>query len=175
MLFSSYDRHEGVVNFFLELDLKSLRISVLAIFLIYSVVQAAGKNFSIKGEYFPFFSWSLFTEVRNEVTSITIEVTRIGDIEYSPPRNYYLLPDLSQDSARRTSSPYKAAWGLLEVLNDQQEFEKRLKSFNVSFFKVPEEVEYQIAAESYDPIEKWKTGAIKNRWIALGNLRKGPE
>lgn len=155
--------------------MKLLKCSVLLFFLAYWALQALGKNLSPRFEYFPVFSWSLFTSVRNDVTSVAIEVTRVGKVEYDPARNYYQIPELSSHAARRTSSPFKAAWRLLGTPKTPEELEQLLNEFNAAYFDTPSEVAYQIVVENFDPLEKWKTGQVKSRSVILGNLLKEAE
>lgn len=152
--------------------MRRLKTSVIVFFAAYLLVQAAGKLFAHQGEYFPVFSWSLFTDVRNERDAVSIEIIRIGDRTFDPAREYYKLPNISSYAAKRSPSPKKAAWSLVKARNDPVEFRNRLTRFNAQFFDVSEEVEYQIVGLNFDPIERWKTGKVNRRWIVLENLLK---
>lgn len=152
--------------------MKRLKNSIIFFFTAYLIVQGTGKLFANQGEYFPVFSWSLFTDVRNERDAVIIEITRIGEQTFDPPRNYYELPSLSRYAAVRSPSPKKAAWPLVKIRSDPAEFQIRLERFNAAFFDVSEEVEYQIVGVNYNPILRWRTGEVNRRWIVVGNLIK---
>ncbi|MEL6645787.1 MAG: hypothetical protein AAFQ79_17785 [Pseudomonadota bacterium] len=135
----------------------------------YFAVQLAGKNFAHKGEYFPVFSWSLFSIVKNDVHDVVVEVTRVGDEIYSPPRNYYSLGEIFPAAQRRDSGVLKAARFLTVSRSDPERFAEREQEFIASFFQVDEEVDFQIMVIRFDPLERWHTGHVTERHFSTAH------
>lgn len=145
--------------------MKTIRSTAIVFFAAYCVVQYAGKVHAPKGEYFPVFSWSLFSSVRDTYTDFTVEISRIGDQSFDPPVNYYALPKMFPRAKNRDTAVGKAAFQLAGFPLSQAQFEARENAFIGTFFPVTEAVDFQIVAVTYNPIKRWRTGEIIDRRV----------
>ncbi|MEL6518389.1 MAG: hypothetical protein AAFQ39_11775 [Pseudomonadota bacterium] len=137
-----------------------LRTAALYFFCAYFCIQIAGKLYAPKGEYFPVFSWSLFSIVRDDVYDVLVEVERVGDTVYSPPQNYYELGEVFPAAQRRDSGVLKAARLLTDSRHLPEQFAEREQEFIASFFQVEESIDFRIVLIRFDPLERWHTGQV---------------
>ena len=152
-------------------SVKSIRSAVFIFFAAYCVVQYAGKVQSPKGEYFPVFSWSLFSSVRDTYTDFTVEISRIGDQRFDPPVNYYDLPKVFPRAATRDTAVGKAAFQLATLGHSGSQYDARESAFIGTFFPVAEAVDFQIVAVTYNPIKRWRTGEIIEKQVLSEHVK----
>ncbi len=152
--------------------MKPLRAAVLIFFAAYCVTQYAGKRLSPKGEFFPVFSWSLFSTVSEFHTDIGVEIARLGDQRFDPPVNYYEFPQTFPYAANRDTAVGKAAYQLAGLPRTEADFAAREIAFIQRFFPITDAVEFRIVALTYNPIERWRTGEIVER-VVLSEHEKG--
>lgn len=139
---------------------------ILFFFLSYSVVQCAGQFGTTRGEYFPVFSWSLFSGVQNPTWALEVEVTRIGEIELAEPTNFFHLGEHFPDAKQRTSGLLKSVGRFYRLSHLEPEAARDMKrSIEQTYFPGHQRVEYQIVAVTFDPIKRWRTGEIQERTI----------
>lgn len=150
-----------------------LRASAILFFAAYSVVQYAGMKYAPKAEYFPVFSWSLFSEVRKDVFQLRVEVTRLGETSYDPPVDYFDMPDVFPHAASRDSGLIKAARNLRNAADDPDAYGDLEAAFATSFFAVPERVDFQIVRIRFNPVEHWRTGAVSDRQVLSEHSTEG--
>ncbi|MDU8913933.1 hypothetical protein [Aestuariicoccus sp. MJ-SS9] len=143
--------------------LKSL---ILIFFVSYAILQYAGRVYSPRGEYFPVFSWALFTSVRKTPWELVIEVAQIGDRKFDPPALYFELPNIFPHARARDITATKMARQLwvaeMRGLPSRHDLEKVLKR---RYFKIDEPVVFHISAIRYDSLVRYKTGEILDRKI----------
>ena len=155
-----------------------LRASALSLILIYAVFQYAGLQFSAKREYFPFFSWSLFTKVRKDVFRSTIEITRVGDTVYDPPVGYYDLPDVFPLAQERDSGLLKSVGNMSkaaerpDAADTYREVEEALIT---TYFAIPEPVEFQIVRIRINPMRHWRTGEVTESVVMSEHSTEGAQ
>lgn len=143
--------------------MKPLKKAAAYFFSAYLVLQWAGFAYAPKGEFFPVFSWSLFSVVKNDVRDIVVEVTKVGDREYSPAVNYYQLDEVFPAAKKRDSGLLKAARRLASTSPNSPAYEERENEFMASFFDIEQEVAFQLAVIRFDPLERWHSGNLVDR------------
>lgn len=106
---------------------------------------------------YPFFNWSLFSEVPNEQQGYTIEIERIGDRDYDLPlpfsKSRFIFEEIGQSPTEYTRRIEDLGRALENhsvdaVRRERGPLEKIFtgKSFSYTIFSV-----------TYDPLKRWKT------------------
>lgn len=119
----------------------------------------------------PFFSWFLFVDVPNETFSneSTILLLEVNGQKFSPPVPWgEVYGHTDQPSAARSRTLMQRLANSLEKKN--QEETKRLRTLFEQRY-LPESVTYQVVVNTYNPIERFKTGKFSTK--ILGEFRKG--
>lgn len=133
--------------------------ALMTFFVCYVVVAVAGSNFATRGEFFPVFSWSLFSRVENPKVDWRVLIHRIGQERFDPPKNFYALTDRFPLARNRSTDASKTTrlfgYGIYHELDTVEEtrevFEKRL-------FQDQPDVEYEMLLTRFDPLERWRHG-----------------
>lgn len=144
------------------------KFAILLFFIAYSVVQCAGAVHSPRGEYFPVFSWSLFSTVKDVRRSLEIEITRIGDTTLPEPVNFFELDEHFAAAERRTSTVIKSAVRFAKVYRaDPARGEAMRRVFEETYLSGPGRVDYQFVAVRYDPVRRWRSGEVIERDVLV--------
>ncbi len=111
-------------------------------------------------EIFPFFAWSLFSQVPNVDRRYEVLITGQGGREIEPPMAY-----LKADSALVTGNEHigrkliQQLGGALERGEASEALRlRRLLERNY----LAKRVRYEVVVEDYQPLEKWRTGRPVN-------------
>ncbi len=150
--------------------LHRLKLGIAAALIGYSVVAVAGNLFAPRGEYFPFFSWSLFSDVPAERSTFELYIVRIDDTAFDEPRNFFDLPEYFEAARRRSSTVSKATKGLGRALLWAPEDVAAVRAvFEEQLVREHAQVEYAIARVAYRPLDRWRTGAFE-RYEVVGRF-----
>lgn len=145
---------------------RAKKFGILFFFIAYFVVQCAGQMNSSRGEYFPVFGWSLFTEVINPRWAVELEIIRIGDTVFPEPVNFFELKDYFSAAAARSSDVNKTAVQILNRLEREPEAAAALRRvFERRHFSDHAQVEYQFVIVKFDPIVRWRSGEVIERHV----------
>lgn len=145
---------------------RARKLAILIFFIAYSLVQCAGQYASSRGEFFPVFSWSLFTGAVNPRAELEIEILRIGETEFPEPVNYFDLDEYFERAKRRSSSVLKSAGRVLRRHHeDPAAAESDRRVFERAYLGDQALVEYQFVALTFDPVARWRTGEVIDRRV----------
>lgn len=137
------------------------KLMIFLFFIAYTVISFNGYLYSLRGEYFPVFSWSLFSEVRNPAEKVEVEIIRIGDTEFSEPVNYFDLPEYFSSAAARSTNVTKAALRLMQLhLKDPAGSEQMRRVFEENYLDGNGTVAYRLVLVRFDPLERFRSGAV---------------
>lgn len=142
------------------------KLFIFIFFIIYTIVGFFGNRYALNGEYFPVFSWSLFSEVKNPWESVEIEIISIGEKEFSEPVNYFDLDGYFESSDARSTAITKASRRLLTLYSrDPTEAERMRIGFEQSFLSGRGAVTYQLVYLRYDPLVRIRSGEVIERKV----------
>lgn len=145
---------------------RAKKLAILIFFIAYSVVQCTGHYGSPNREFFPVFSWSLFTSVVNPRVDLKIEILRIGEVEFPEPINYFELSEYFDRAKGRSSSVLKSAHRVLRrYREDPAAAETDRRVFERAYLGDQRQVEYQFVVLTFDPVARWRTGAVIDRRV----------
>ena len=145
---------------------KAKKFAILLFFIFYTLVQCAGQFTSSRVEYFPVFSWSLFSEVPRYWSAIEVEILRIDETEFQQPKNFFDLDEYFDHAKGRSSDVVKSAVQLARLHHrNPPEGERMRRTFEESYFSGHDVVEYQLVAVRYDPVLRWRTGEVVRRKV----------
>ena len=138
------------------------RYALLVLFFAaYAVVAVAGDRYAPRGEFYPVFSWSLFTYVPDVRGDTEVVVHRVGDRVFDPPVPYTALKDDFAAAGGRAVDAYKAARGLVDSSYTEPEgFDARRRMMEKVLFDGRTDVEYEIRMIAFRPLERWRDGAV---------------
>lgn len=148
-----------------------LRAVLLFLFLSgYAVLAFAGDLYSERGEFFPAFSWSLFSRPSDRIAILEVMVYRIDDRTFDPPVRYTSLRDefglaQSTDAAKTVRRFVRGMSGPVE------EAEARRRVVEARLFE-GKPVEYEIRRTQFVPLERYREGTEIDHWV-LGRFTTG--
>lgn len=141
------------------------KFAILFFFIAYFLVQCAGTQ-TPRREYFPVFSWSLFSSVSNPWAALEIEILRVGETIFPEPVNYFELDQHFEPARRRSTDATKSAARMLWALKrDPSAAERAREAFEQTFLGGHDRVEYQLVGVRFDPLERWRSGALIERRV----------
>lgn len=148
-------------------------VLLTAFFSAYVGVAFAGYFFSPYREYYPVFSWSLFSQVPDLRTQLEVVVHRIGDREFDPPVPYERLGDEFPAARGRDSGPAKSVGRLgraLIAMPERVDAQRRVTE--AWLFDNRSDVEYELRLVAFRPLERWRDGTTV-REKTIGRFRTG--
>jgi hypothetical protein len=118
------------------------------------------------GEQYPFFSWFLFAKIPNPQSTLTMRMLSYGDTTYDPPlpfdKTSFIFRAVGQYSTQYLPV-IRSFGGAIEKGEDTSLYRKRLENI----FLKP--ARYQIVRIQYDPVDYWRSRAIKKE-VLLGTF-----
>ena len=150
--------------------LHRLRLGITAALVGYAVIAVIGNLLAPRGEYFPFFSWSLFSDVPAERSTFELYIVRSGYTVLVEPKGFFELPEHFEAARRRSSTVSKATKGLGRALLWATDDAAAVRAvFEELLVREHAEVEYAIARVAYRPLDRWRTGAFE-RFEVVGRF-----
>ncbi|AUC80794.1 hypothetical protein [Lacinutrix sp. Bg11-31] len=92
---------------------------------VYLVFALAGRSYSEKNEWFPFFRWSLYSKSRDKLEVSFVMVSKLGDSAFAKPKDLKKLTEIHHLYPGDINNEY---------IKINKDLEKN-KSFNNLFFK----------------------------------------
>lgn len=116
-------------------------------------------------EVFPFFSWYLFVDVPGDRTDFGLRIHESGEQSFDPPVYF-------EDAEGVVSQPHSIAAHVVVLrlgkaieAQDDATVEELRGLLEKRY--LPERVRYGIVKRRFDPLERWKTGALTATPVAL--------
>lgn len=133
---------------------------------LYVVLAMIGNSFSPRGEYYPFFSWSLFSFVQHPSRNYHLEIMRMGDATFEEPRDYFTFRDDFGQARARSSDLGKSIGRLATLyLQDPKLGENYRPAFEKKFLNSDKSIKYRIVAITADAIKQYRTGEVLDRLV----------
>lgn len=151
--------------------LRRLRRQLALVILVYFFAGAASQKL-IPGvdEIIPFFGWSLFSKVPNEVSQYTLLIHRHEEQVLEPPVSFLHAPETIVTGNRYTGRKVIQRLGKAVERGETAQVRDLRRLLEGSYLSG--RVRYELVFERYDPIQKWRTGAnLEER--SLGQLTSG--
>ena len=105
-------------------------------------------------ELFPFFSWSLFSDVKNERIEYSIVIHQLDDETFAEPLDLREASGLPAFGGSRSLS-YKALQNVGSALRSKDEGSMAdLEVFETQYFS-GHDLDYEIIRKTFDPIRRW--------------------
>ena len=146
---------------------KAAQRLVPLLFVVYSGVAIAGGLWAPKGEVFPFFNWSLFTKVSDQRSICEVEILALDGVALETPTRFYDLPKRFAAAQQRSSSIVKLAWRMAKVhkSGDVEQFARLRSVLETSYLGDVDQMTYRLVVYRYNPIERWRSGAVQSAEI----------
>lgn len=147
--------------------LTSLKSLIAYALIAYTVVAVTGQQLARDGEWFPVFSWSLFTEVSAYGFATRLEIVAIDGQALDPPAFYRDLGDVFPKAGNASISLNKLLDKIaldhhLDAPNDG-----RLRQLAATYLAGADEVEWRIVRLVTNPIAYYRSGAVAKRYVWL--------
>lgn len=138
----------------------------------YCVVAFLGGAFASKYEIFPFFNWSLFSQVREVQELCEVEVLSIDGAILELPARFYELPGEFSAAHNRDPSAMKLVQRICraKIAGDETTFTKLRDVLETSYLSDQKTVTYRLILQSYNPIDRWRDGSVISSRV-LGEYR----
>lgn len=140
-----------------SISLRQLRNRLIVILIVYFAAGTASQRL-IPGvdEIFPFFGWSLFSNVPNVSSRYTILIEEHNGQAIDPPVVFLKAPGTIVTGNRYVGR---------KVIDKLGRAKKRARKRKVKRYRellesnyLQGQVRYELVYERYDPLEKWQTG-----------------
>ena len=152
---------------------QAVGLMALASYLAITIVSALylnGWSTHPGKELFPFFSWSLFSRVKNKHVEYSILIHRLDGQRFDDPIDMRKAEDLPVFGWSR-SLGYKA----LQRIGNAIRFEEAHSSTDLNVFEIQyfgnHVVDYEIMRETFDPAKRWRDGLGVLQKESLGRYR----
>lgn len=110
-------------------------------------------------EIFPFFGWSLFSKVPNLESRYWIAIDRHDGRPVEPPVSFLQAPESIAGGNRWVGRKVIQRLGRAVDKGRTEEVADLRRLLETSYLRG--RVGYELRFESYEPLEKWKTGASR--------------
>lgn len=146
--------------------LDRLKLGIAAALVGYAAIAVAGDRLAPRREFFPFFSWSLFSDVPAERSTFELYIFRVGDTTFDQPMNFFDLPDHFKASRVRSSTVSKATKSLGRALQWTRDDAEQVRAvFEGHLLREHAEVEYAIVKVVFRPLDRWHSGELEREKI----------
>ncbi|MEM6354926.1 MAG: hypothetical protein AAF844_04475 [Pseudomonadota bacterium] len=136
---------------------RPLQASVALFFALYGFIAVAGHVATEKHEIFPFFSWSLFSDVAPTRVIAEVEILRIGDRSFEPPEVFYDLPAEFRGAARRDIRLRKLANAIRKASWSERRVAVLAADLERQFLRHREPVEWRLVVRTVDVMTFYRT------------------
>ena len=155
LLGANYNTDQNFMNSYAR------RLILFPVLLVaYFIVAVVGHNRAGQ-EVFPFFTWSLFTYIPSPIARPELWVKRVGENKFQDPKPYYQLKRYFPTASRGDSVVAKLVSRMVAAHgNARAEQFEDLRILLETKYLNGKDVDYIIAVVSYEPIERWRSGAI---------------
>jgi len=120
-------------------------------------------------EIFPFFGWSLFSQVPNLASRYSILIHEHDGRELDPPVAFLRAPDSIVAGNRYIADKVVKALGRALDRGEAAEAERQRRLLEHNY--LVGRVRYELVFESFDPLERWRTGDSRER-RSVGEFHK---
>lgn len=155
-------------------SIRSLRNLITLALAVYAIVAVAGSQLSRSGEWFPVFSWSLFSKVGALGYATRLEIVSIDGEPLDPPQFYRNL----RDTFAKASDPSISLNKLLDRIAYDHHIGApntgRLRELKNRYLAEADRIEWRIVRLITDPIEYYQTGAVAKRYVWLEGAFPAP-
>lgn len=120
----------------------------------------------------PFSAWALFVFVPNEVNSYTVHLLQVEGQALPAPVDYGHADGLVPDAHDIQSYYLINHFGMARAKGDSASALHFRRLFEANGLKVQQgATTYALVQNQYDPLERWKTGAVKQKELARFTVR----
>jgi hypothetical protein len=139
----------------------------------YLVIVFAGMRMG-EAEIFPFFKWSLFSASGSLRQYTTLRIDAVDGRALTRPRYYFEMPDTFAAAREHDVSVAKAVAGLARALyaHDRAAESRARTLVEQLYLSDVGAVRYDVVVLTYDPITRWRTGAVRSVHV-LATYEKG--
>jgi len=126
-------------------------------------------------EFFPFFSWSLFSDTSNERIDFTIRLESVDDKPLASPRLYYDMRETFIHARQRDVLLQKTVYRLVVAIRaqDEETISRMRRLIEDRYMADIKSAEYDVARLTYNPITRLRTGEFKDISV-LATYNKTP-
>lgn len=146
-------------------SLYNLRNKLTIILIVYFIVSI-GSEIKNQKEFFPFFSWFLFSDVPNTINQYNLIVHENNGQKLNPPLPFAQTNKFTNSDELVKTRKLISKIGENYVKGNQEEVKKLRFELERRIFD-QENVQYELVSERYNPIEKWQTGRVKTKSLTF--------
>ena len=107
-------------------------------------------------EFYPFFSWSLFSKVKNERPEYLIMIHKLDGEEFAEPIDMRKVSKQLNLKGGHRSLSYKALQNIGKTLwSEKKDAKASLSTFETQYFG-GHDVDYEIVRETFRPLDRWR-------------------
>ena len=147
-------RHRG--------SLRALRNRLVLVLVVYFFAGGISQKL-IPGvdEIFPFFGWSLFSKVPARAETYAVLIDRHGGRRIDPPAELLRAPEPLARGNRAIARKVVQSLGSAHDGGEAEEVARLRRLLEANY--LGDGVSYRVVLESYEPLEKWRTGELLER------------
>jgi hypothetical protein len=153
------------------------RLAAVVFLAAYAIVAWAGGNYSRRGEYFPVFNWSLYTQVSPIRSLYELYVVQVGDQTFDRPMLYANLAAYFNEKRVRSTNVKKTLqrMALAAQAGDWDELERIRFVLENEYLSGRGIVRYEIHLTTFRPIERWRHNRLlRDELIARYTYDRSP-
>jgi hypothetical protein len=153
-----------------RIDLRQLRRRLVLILIVYFFAGATSQKL-IPGvdEIFPFYGWSLFSKVPNQIEAYTVIIDH-HEGQPLEPVDLLQAPGTIVTGNRYIARKVIQKFGQATRRGRSEQADGQRRQLESTYLQGT--VEYELFFERYDALEKWRSGQIQER-RSLGRFTSG--
>ena len=142
--------------------MQAYRRSLIGLFLVFCIYTPVAVIGGLRGgEFFPAFNWSLFTHVKRHHLTTEIEIIRLGDRVFDPPRRYFSLKSEFRGARAQDVTLWKTLIRYRRAVDEGAgDADAIRRQIEAAYLRHSEDVEYRIVTSWFDVLDRYRTGAV---------------
>lgn len=146
---------------------RATRVAITLMLSAYVLVAVAGNILTRDAEFYPVFSWSLFSNVSDLRATVELEIVAMEGEPLPEPKTYYEMKHLFRQAARSNIDVTKSLWQLGDLIANGEETQELASAIHRKYLSEAEIVSWRLVRVLFDPIERYRTGAILSRDVVF--------
>lgn len=142
---------------------------IVTLFLLFYVIFGSGTWLRAGVEYFPFYSWDLFSFVPNTVTDFGLLILSVDGQPLYPPRYFETADDLFREAQSINAVRSVQNMGSAILRQEATEIGANQTQIEALYFTDYSRIEYALVQRSYFPLNRFRTGAFQQE-IEVGRF-----
>ncbi|MEL6227380.1 MAG: hypothetical protein AAFR01_10250, partial [Pseudomonadota bacterium] len=136
----------------------------LVLIVVYAIGATVAQRTTRDKEFFPLFSWSLFTAVRDPLWITVLEVHQIGEQSFDPPIPFFELPEYFAAARNQDINAWKLSGQIAtRIFHEKKPADDLMGYMEQRYLNIGRTVGWQVSAYRVDTLDYYHDRTIRER------------